>query len=305
MATFLFTSDLQIAGVESVSVSGQTAVGIIQSGITATSVKVKLLNGLTVSGNPQLMSDRAAELSGELVTVSSTGMGKLAVTPLGVSSAFGELDLTKKTLGTRTLSSSVHIFERVGSSAVLQITLDDMTQPKVSASNVLYAGTDAAGRVNTLILNDVTGDCYTYGILADKTIVDQLDADIYVTTRSVYVKNSENVDGTTPVVTGSYFLDQKPGGVVLSTDGSKVQKIVMLTEVTGVKRSAFYTRDDKVYLMINGVEYPVSDNVQCYNSLSGTWFKTLNDARVFSDTLKVYYDRTAAEGGKIRVVIAG
>ena len=49
----------------------------------------------------------------------------------------------------------------------------------------------------------------------------------------------------------------------------------------------------------------VADKPECYNKLTNTWFEGLDDARAFADTLTVYYDRAPAEGGKIRMVVAG
>ncbi len=301
--TFLFTSELQVAGAVAGTV-GSTAVGIVQPGLTAASATVKLLNGLELSGNPSLSDEAAAQLTGELVTVSSYISGQIILNKLSGQVLAGDLDLIKGTLGDVLLSPATKVFERVGAGSVTQISLSELRQTKINTSKVLYARMDYAGRVDMLILNDVTGDRYTYGILTEGTISVPQE-DFSLTQRTISVKNSHNTTGTEPVALIDLFTSGVPGGVVFSADGEYVEKIVILTEVKNVMRSAFYMRNDVWYVQINGAEYPVSNDVECYNSLGKTWFGTLNDARAFADTLTVYYDRGQSESGKIRMVASG
>ncbi|SHI16493.1 S-layer homology domain-containing protein [Sporobacter termitidis DSM 10068] len=300
--TLLFTSDLQVAGAVTSGVSGSTAVGVVQSGATGSSASVKLFNGLVLSGDPSMADSAAAQLSGELVTVFSAGAGKISMSRMYSSGVAGSLDLTKKTVGAVALSPAVKVYERVGTGPVAQISLNDLVQTTISASKILYAGTDATSRVDTLLLDDVTGDRYTYGILKADTTTES-SGGFDATNRTVSVTNSDNKTGTAAVVTGLAITNGAPGGVAFSADGAAVVNIVTLTAIKNVSRSAFYTRNDVTYLTVNGAEFPVAANVECYNSMGKTWFESLTDARAFSATLTVYYDRAAAEGGKIRMVI--
>jgi hypothetical protein len=106
------------------------------------------------------------------------------------------------------------------------------------------------------------------------------------------------------VPTGEVFSTGAIGGFSASADG-QTATFIQLTQVKNVVRSSFFTVNDTAYVRINGLEYPVASNVQCYNSLGKTWFDSLDDARAFSETLTVYYDRAPSDGGKIRVVVAG
>ena len=61
---------------------------------------------------------------------------------------------------------------------------------------------------------------------------------------------------------------------------------------------------------VAGVSYPISNEVQCYNKTTKTWFKSGDDgkdgveaARAYSDDLTLYYDRDPNQGGKIRMII--
>lgn len=62
------------------------------------------------------------------------------------------------------------------------------------------------------------------------------------------------------------------------------------------------------------IELPISDNVQCYNARTKTWFgadtpdrtpmENLNACLSYSSNLTVWYDRDPGQGGKVRVVVA-
>jgi hypothetical protein len=295
VATFLFTQDFQIAGAVS-NITGSTAIGIVQPGVSGSSAMVKLLNGVEIKGNPDMTDYTAAKYAGELVTVGSPKAGYISLSKLGTSAARGNLDLTKNTLGTYQLSPAIRIFERVGKSGVIQLTWDDITVPTVNRSKIVYSSIDQSGCVDMLVLDDVTGDCYTYGIFQQG--VDSYD------NKTISVVNGDNKSGTAPVPTGLAFTQDAFGGLAVEANGETVAGIVQLTKVSNVSRSSFRTVDDITYLTIDGKDIPVATNVQCYNKMGDSWFKTLNDARAFSETLTVYYDRTPEEGGKIRVVVA-
>lgn len=320
--TLFLTSDHQVAGASGSNQVFSTAIGIVEPGITPTSASVKLLNGLVVSGNPSIYSSvyepgtsnpkpipdttAAEQLVGELVIVSSPEPGRLSLTKVSGGNALGALDLTTATLGGRALSPIVRIFERVGAGPVAQIKLSDLIQPRIDSKKILYAGTDYSGRINMLVLNDVTGDRYDYGILRQVALESEdMEPGKTISNRAVSVINSKNVNGTAAVFAGNIpFQGEAPGGVAFSADGKSAEAIVQLTEVRNVKRSAFYVRNDVTYVSVNGAEFPVASSVQCYNRQGKTWFAGLDDARAFSETLSVYYDRPASEGGKIRVVVA-
>jgi len=303
--TLFLTSDHQVAGASGSNQVMSTAIGIVEPDISIDKATVKLLNGLDLSGKP-LLGGRPSDYAGELVTVNSPYSGMISLTKVSGGNVSGALDLTTATLGGRALSPAVRVFERVGTGAVAQIKLSDLIQPRIDSRKILYAGTDYSGRVNILVINDVTGDRYDYGILRQVALESQdLDGVATISNRAVSVINSKNVNGTVAVFAGNIpFQGEAPGGVAFSADRKSAEAIVQLTEVRNVKRSAFYVRNDVTYVSINGAEFPVASNVQCYNRQGKTWFAGLDDARAFSETLSVYYDRPASEGGKIRVVVA-
>src|SRR5699024_2016146 len=109
---------------------------------------------------------------GELVTVSSYKLGQITLTRLtgGSSSGItGKLDVAARTLGGVAPADNVAVYEKVGSSKLQPIEYSQLTAVSVPASKILYASKDYAGRYNVLVLNDVTGDLYTYGFMSKGT----------------------------------------------------------------------------------------------------------------------------------------
>jgi len=297
--TFLFTADNRIAGAVSPSTVQGTAVGVVEQA-SGSYAEVRLLNGIVVKGNPGLTEYTAGTYVGELVSVSSYSAGRILLVPLTSTGPYYDIDLVNKTMGGTSFSAGIKIFERVGKSELVEIELEDLAQKTIKASKVLYAEKDYAGKINTLVLNDVTGDRYTYGILSDETT--EFDEN-----RKVTVKNGS----TAPtLITGMPFTNGAKGGIVADTSGYKTAGVVELIAVKNVSRNAFRTEGDKVIVSLPDMEIPVSSKVVCYNKTTGTWFNSpggdslaaLEAARAYSDTLTIYYDRRPEEGGKVRFV---
>ncbi|OUQ25743.1 hypothetical protein B5E80_03915 [Flavonifractor sp. An135] len=250
---------------------------------------VELFNGLTVSGERSGSSVSV----GDLVKVTSSGIGKLSLSTAtgGVS---GSLNVSKGTLGSVPLADNVVLYDRVGSATAVRVELDDILTDTVSASKITYAGTNADGEVDVVVLNNVTGDAYTYGILHTGTKTEG-SGDMQVTNDTVAVENSAGT--TQDYITGSSVRSQSVGGVAATSDG-KTAGVVTLDQVTGVTRSAF---DGEDAVVLDGVRVPVSDDVQVYNADSGQWI-TLSEAKAYTDTFTVYYSGTIGSDAKVRVI---
>jgi hypothetical protein len=318
IVTLLFTADLTVAGAVERTQAQGTAIGIVGDGASGSQATVTLLDGMEFSGDPGISEYSASQLKGELVNVVSAGVGKITLIRIAARQGLkGEIDLSERTLGELKLSKSARVFERVGKGAVARISLDDIALPAgetIPAYKVAYAGTDNLGRVDTLILDDVTGDRYIYGFLSEKfepapTLGNEpaptgTPAPMPAMNRYVAVKNS--ADETGPVLAGGLeFTNGALGGLALSGDGERAVAVAGLSEYKNVLRSDFTVADGKATVKLGGVRVPVSADVQCYNRASKKWFDTLADARAFSETLTVYCDRTPETGGKARVIIAG
>ena len=297
--TLLFTSDMRVAGAVSPREADSTAVGVVTA-FGGGNVSVELLSvhrkGIVISGKAVKNS---TDLQGELVTVAGIYGGEISVRPLSAGIRAEKINIADMTYGSIAISPAVKIFDRAGKGMPVSVSVSDLPETLAKA-DVLYAGTDYAGRVGMLILNDVTGNGYIYGATTVTSRKNPVDDSVQYNLKLVNGEKSISVD-TFPI---NVVKDNSYGGVVLSTDGTRVLAAVQLTRINGVGRSDFKTEGDETTVTIDGVTYPVADNVQCYNAAAGEWFKSLDDARRFAASLTVYYDRDPAKGGKIRIVVA-
>lgn len=281
--------DGEVIAVKAASSGAPVMAGILTSGNNST-VSVALSGGITVFG--ELYSGSVSALSGSLVQVTSPAKGKLSVSALGTSSVPGSLDVAASTRGELALSPDVAIYDQVEGSGVVEVSLSDILVDTVPASSIAYVSADSAGQVNLLVLEDVTGSCYTYGFL-EKGEQTSGSGTMQYTNTTVTVDNGEN---NTAYITGMSFTDGAVGGVV-STGEGKVASLVVLTAVEDLTRADFDGSDS-----VAGI--PIASDVKVYNAVTETWV-TLSQAKAFTDTFTAYYDREPELGGQIRVIVAG
>lgn len=327
--TLLLTSDGMVAGAVSASTVKSDAVGIASYNEAGTSATVTLLqNNMELKGTVSASSKTRCD--NQLVTVSSGGIDKLTLTPVSGSDARGNLDTAKGTVGDRAVAENVVVYDRVQNGAMVKVDYDKLPAT-VSRSKISFVSYDYAGRVKYLVLDDVTGDAYEYGIFSytpakTETVIDYQknpdgsyaeDADgnwIPIGSHTettgaptLCVKQGSDSGDETTSKTANFVGSVRNGvmgGVALTSSG-RVAATVTLTQIKAVSRSAFDSEDMTV--TVAGVEWPISDKVQCYNKTTKTWFapgeKGLEDIRAYADELDLYYDRPADEGGKIRMIV--
>lgn len=338
--TLLLTSDGRVAGaVPATAVKGE-AVGIAtvsKGDSNKSTATVKLLQGgLEVKG--EVSSGAADTYNNQLVTVTSNATGRLSLNKISGSAAKGTLDVAARKLGEKEIAENVAIYDRVKDGAMVAVEYEDLSAAAIPSSKISFVSYDYAGRVKYLVLDDATGDAYTYGYLsytsAETRWVDDESRPIYKKDESgnlVHDGNGDPIllgyeqqlettgtptlcvrqgdkDGKEVVSSKGSFIGSvrngAAGGVAYGADG-KVVASVYLQSLTGVNRTAF--DPEEMTVTVAGVAYPVSEAVQCYNKTTKTWFAPGKDgmeaARAYSDDLTLYYDRAPSEGGKIRMIV--
>lgn len=285
--TLLLTEDNQVAGAVEASgaAAAGNALGVVTS-LSTSSATVQLLCGLTVSGDPSLGAGQVSELAGQLVRVSSSRAGHLNLSKvIGTTSA--SLDVTGRKLGGTNVADNAVVFEKVGTSAVRSISLAEISEDTVPASKIAYVGKDWAGRVNILVLDDVTGDGYTYG-----RITAESDGDTGMMI-SVEYGNGKTVGPVSSNLgySGNYV------GIALTGDGSRAAKLVSLESLGKVSNNAW---SSNTLVMANGRSYTVASDVVCYNKTSRSWV-SLTAARAYAGTASLFADAH----GVVRVVEVG
>lgn len=242
-------------------------------------------------------ASKAKELEGCLVQVNSSGMGKASVSALARSTG-QKLDVKGRTLGSLPLADNVKIYDQVGSAPVVEVGLEDILADTVAVDQIAYAGTNESGQVDVILLRDVTGDGYTYGLYRSATASSGRSGGAdYSEWKTVALENST---GTTAYCASTKTLRDAFGGLAV-TAGGKIAGFQTLTKVADVPRSAF---DGVDYVVLDGLRVPISDTVQVYNDDTDTW-TDLAGAKGYADVLAVYYSGKLGADAKVRVVVAG
>lgn len=308
--TLLLTADNQVAGVVSANVVQGDAVGVATVSDNGYATVKLLQNGLEVQG--QGPNEAKERFDNQLVTVTSAGINKLSLSLVAGSTVKGSLNVAARTLGGRQVAENVVVYDRVKNSTMVQVPYGELTVAAIPQSKISFVAYDYAGRVKYIVLNDATGDAYTYGLFSYTPGVDYGSS---ADPARLCVKLAGEDGRETTSDEGSFIgsvRNGEPGGVAFAPSTVakspvplKVAASVTLQSLTGVRRSAF--DPEEMTVTVAGVSYPVASNVQCYNKTTKTWFVPgkagMEAARAYSDSLTLYYDRAPDEGGKIRIIV--
>lgn len=290
--------------------------------LSESEAKIYLLNsGVTITGKPNL-SGTTTLVAGREVSALYQLTGRLVkVTPLkeGLSfssvpydkTATGNWDLASGKIGSKEVSPRVRIYDQPVSGAPLtEIMLSDIPVSSVSSSKILHTTSDFAGRVDLIILDNVTGEGFTYGILTGETVeqtgdpwdtngdgkIDEQDKPTVNTYHSVTL--------TTPDGANSYPTQSLRGvtgvpGAVAKNQSANVNALYeILTERVSVTRDAF---DGSKAIKTADNYIPLADDVIVYVPADER-FISLSEARANYETFTCYCDRAPADGGIVRII---
>ena len=191
--TLLFDADGNVAAAypkKDVSAEMQGIVTKIGEG----KATVTLTNGLTLRDIPDYAVNRSDFWSrilrcvlGRLVTVSQSGEGADLIRRTLSGKTAGNWSVAEGKLGSNAVSSKVRVYEEVLSGAPLNaINVSDIDLTSVPASQIKYTVQDNAGTVTNIVLGDVTGESWIYGIgygKRDKTDKENGNSPEYVVLR--------------------------------------------------------------------------------------------------------------------------
>lgn len=278
--TLLLTQDFKVAGAVDPKEARGNAIGI--GSAKNGSATVELLDGLTLKGN----TDKSASYDGELVTVSSSRSGEISLTPLRSGSTSDRLDVAKRKLGSRDLAPNVTVIERVGNSTASQIGLENIRMDMVPGDKIQLARLNDAGKVDLLILDNVSGDSFIYGIARTSKVTvpgfgSEPDSEQDAMTLVYGKDQSVGPFMMTPLRSGEW------GGITVSVGTlTRIGTHVKLQRLAGVTNQQWL---DESTVQVNGQLYEVSDKVLCYNSTTGLWI-TVGAARAFGERMTLYVD---------------
>ncbi|MBR2847163.1 MAG: S-layer homology domain-containing protein [Clostridia bacterium] len=257
------------------------------NGTTSYYADVVLTNGNTVTYPAKSKYDN---LVNKPVRLSVKG-GEATVSKISSSGdVYGKVDASKMTIGKTALASDIEIldvtttdaYDTLAFTTVFPARLDGVT---VSSSAVLYYSKNGSGEIDKLILKDVTGDAYSYGIVRKAATTERGG------TYEVVI-GAENKTINSPT---TKFLVQSGQPAKFEMAGNTVSKISGLSVVPDSVTAVTST-----YIETDEGKYALSDKVVCYDE--NYMVVPISDVIGGGYSVTAYYDRHPNMGGRIRVL---
>lgn len=198
---------------------------------------------------------------------------------------------TATKIGSRTLANDVKILD-VCNSSYLKLYPEDLAGVKLYASNLLYFEFNKAGEITTLILNNVSGGSYSYGV------VTSANPNKYNPTSYTYM-----VDGKEKTVNVDKMYGSGVEGAACAITTYDDGSIYMAPLTTGKTVTSLTTTTVKTSSWTKSL----SDQVQVYYmDKNGSYYRTtlakIKNLSLY--TVTAYYDSSLAVTNEVKVLIA-
>ena len=278
------------------------------------SVQVACTDGVTRTVNVDKSLNFPA---GWLVKITVNADGENVET-LNGQSVSGTIRADGTALGDAALASDVEILDTTAEGLAGTVSPSRLSGVTLSASDVRYYTVDENGAIDRLILNDVTGDLWTYGVLDDVTNLISTAASLasyllkigansttgVVSSVLDYLSSGANyvcyVNGEQTTYKTSVKYPVLAGGIsVRKTASGSVGTMAQLLPVTVDQLGAASVRS-------GSTRYETADDMQVYLWYKGKYYATtLSQINAEDYSLIGWYDaHGSAAGGKIRVLVA-
>lgn len=228
---------------------------------------------------------------GDLVGVNIAADGTVSLKRLPSVKLSGKVNSSATKLGSTPLASDVEIldvYENVG----VRVFASRVAGLNLTQDMISYYTMNGSGEIDRLILKDVTGDTYNYGMLTEMVVMPTGT----VTTYYTYVYDVGGTTYTLPNITTGFPVST--GGVMIKGDLSNPDKIYNLTRVNATSISGNQ-------LIALNRSYTMADNVVIYEYRNGSYY--LSSAQRVQEkglSLTGWYDKSENNGGRIRIVVA-
>lgn len=228
---------------------------------------------------------------GDLVGVNIAADGTVSLKRLPSVKLSGKVNSSATKLGSTPLASDVEIldvYENVG----VRVFASRIAGLNLPQDMISYYTMNGSGEIDRLILKDVTGDTYHYGMLTQMVVMPTGT----ITTYYTYVYDVGGTTYTLPNITTGFPVDT--GGVMIKGDPSNPDKMYNLTRVNATSISGNQ-------LIALNRSYTMADNVVIYEYRNGSYY--LSSAQRVQEkglSLTGWYDKSENNGGRIRIVVA-
>ena len=239
--------------------------------------------------------------SGDLVKVVFEN-GKAEVSRLSQSGAkiSGKVSGDAKKLGNYAFADDAKVMDYVDESA-MNVPVERLANVRLSTDDIAYCELNGAEEIETLILKDVTGDLYQFGILADAFEVPTMNprvTDHYYT----LLAGGQEVG---PLMTKGVSYPVKENQVIrFRMNGTSLEKLYALQEVklTSAAGGTAIAKDGETYDISRGVQVYLKQNV----AGEGTKYFLTALEKVSGNQYQLtgWYDKEESNGGRMRVIVA-
>lgn len=243
-----------------------------------------------------------------VVTVSFKDGGATIAARSSSKTLSGRVQAAQNKLGTHTLAANVQILDvsttdREAEAAAYTVLFPQrLDGVDIAAGDVLYYETDSRGDISVLILEDVSGDMYRYGIAT------KAESNISSSGRGVgsvsgsYTCDIGGTSMTLSLSNGAYTNITTGTPVKAVVDGSgRLQSLFPLSQVSGkitsVAASNIETSDGKLEL---------ADDVVVYRRQRDYSYQVIPLADIIgtnTGTMSAFYDKRPSAGGRVRVLV--
>ena len=254
---------------------------------TAKTVTISATDGNTYS---YPVDAKSTLKEGNLVQVTSSG-GSAQVKALSQSSTSGTVNAAGTRLGSTPLADDVQILDYNDKGQAVKLYPSRLANMSLRESNVKFFRKNSAGQINILILNDFTGDLYSYGVL---TSAQEMDSPAGLAGFYQY-----DVGGV------PYYYTKSGGIFTVSPGPVKIEGSLQAPDSMRPLTSVSLTSvDASSAVTTNNSTFPVWSSVAVYELENGGYrLSSLERVRV-GYSLTGYYDKSVANGGCIRVIVA-
>ena len=264
--------------------------------ISENSVKVVGTDGVV----RQVMVGGLTFTAGNLISVTYTN-SESVVKLLGNTYLYGQINETATQIGNYKFSKEVEIIDVTYSGEFVKLYPERLSGATLNSNDVRYYTLDSAGAVDKLILNNITGDLNTYGIVTKvdetTTVVDNV-APIpdTVMLSGLY----EYMIGGVPGVfrTSDRLLGIGIGPSQFSYKDGMVDNISSLGGFT-------LNSENEITATSGNQTYDVAQDVQVYQRIGSTYFTVnINTISNTNEYVLTGYRDSYRLGGLIRVIVA-
>ena len=286
-----------VAAVADVSASAGDRVGLVISvdntsypdgnGGTYTAQTVTML---ATDGQTYQYQCRGGYKEGSIVRASVNQNNEVSLRGLSSQSLTGKVSADGAKLDKYTFAEDVEILDVSGQYGV---TLYPARLAGVSLTGdmVRYYSLNSLGQIDTLILNEVTGDMYEYGVL---TYLEEQGEGLFK-----YYTYHYDVGGTSYIIPNSstrFRVATGPIQVLGEAENPDRMYSLTATQPGEIVGSQFAAGNRK---------YTLAGQVVVYEKRGSQYFlSSLSRAQNGGFTLTAWYDREDSQGGRVRVIVA-